>query len=223
MQYFLVFTLLFTHPLENWPFLDIGFLGNSTAICKDNKYISPIYGIIEEIIRENNKFTVKISNDFTEIILVGLDCVYKDVGEEIKTGDEIGEDNGITIYTEFAVIQYNNATVFPQFNNNKLFYKTNGLGAAIYSMEPGIVSVIDYDDNNGRGIYLEITNNKESGTISKIQYWHLLSSGVRVSEIVDNTKRIGYVGNTGLSIEPHLTVFFANYIFDLKAVYVKSK
>jgi hypothetical protein len=214
MQYLLILTFLFTHPLDNGPFREIDFSGTEPIICRNNVYISPINGIVEEIIENENKYTVKISNDIFEIVFVDLDCVYKDVGEKIIIGDEIGKDNGITIYNEFAIIQYNTANDFPQFKNNKLQFYTNIQDTPIYSMNSGIVSMAGYDVNL-RGNFIEIS--------SQIQYWHLRMFYVGINDIISKNERISAMGNTGLSIEPHLTVFFTNEAYDIKAIYIKSK
>jgi hypothetical protein len=60
-------------------------------------------------------------------------------------GDEIGEDFDMTVYSEFVIIQYNNANDFPQFNNNKLQFYTNSQWTPIYSMDSGTISMIGYD------------------------------------------------------------------------------
>jgi murein DD-endopeptidase MepM/ murein hydrolase activator NlpD len=51
----------------------------------------------------------------------------------------------------------------------------------------------------------------------------LSSINVRNGQNIDRNNRIGAVGNTGLSLEPNLTVFFVNRITDLKAIYFKNK
>jgi hypothetical protein len=213
MLYLLILTFLFTHPLDNGPFKEIDFSGAKPIICKNNVYISPINGIAEEIIKNEDKYTIKISNDLFEIVFVDLDYVYKNVGEKIIIGDEIGKDNDITIYNEFAIIQYNTANDFPQFKNNKLQFYTDRQDTPIYSMNSGVVSMAEYDYL--RGNFIEIS--------SQIQYWHLRMFYVGIDYIVSKNERISAIGNTGLSIEPHLTVFFTNEAYDLKAIYIKSK
>ena len=188
----------------------------------NNKYVSPINGIVEEIIPHDNKFTLKIANDFIEIVLVDLDRVYKKTGETVKTGEEIGEDNNITVYTKFAIIQYNNAQELPQFNNNKLHFISVPSGAPIHSMESGIATFFGYEESR-RGSYIEVTNFNKAGFVSRIQYWHLLASRVRMGEIIEENKIICYSGNTGATYEPQLTVFFTSYYDDLRAIYVKNK
>jgi hypothetical protein len=221
MQIFLLFTLLFAHPLENGHFSEINFSKISPLICRNNIYVSPIDGIVEEIISNKNKFTIKISNDIIEIIFVDLDYVYKDVGDKIIVSDEIGEDNNLTLFTEFVVIQYNNANDFPQFNNNKLHFSGSAQGTPIHSMESGIVSMVNYEEE--RGSFIEIISLRESEIILQIQYWHLSSTRVRMHENINKKAIIGYVGNTGLSYENHLSVLFANMYKDYKAIYIKNK
>jgi hypothetical protein len=221
MQIFLLFTFLFAYPLESGHFSEINFSKISPLICRNNIYVSPIDGIVEEIISNKNKFTIKISNDVIEIIFVDLDCVYRNVGDKIIAGDEIGEDNNLTLFTEFVIIQYNNANDFPQFNNNKLHFSGSAQGTPIHSMESGVVSMVNYEEE--RGNFIEIMSIKESGIILQIQYWHLSSIRVRINDTINKNGVIGYVGNVGLSYEPHLSVLFANMYKDYKAIYMKNK
>jgi hypothetical protein len=221
MKILLLFTFLFTHPLDNGPYSEINFSEINPLICMNNKYLSPIDGIIEEITPNNNKFTLKISNDSIEIIFVDLDHIYKNIGETVKAGDEIGEDNKITAYTKFVIIQYENAEIFPQFNNNKLHFNVAGTGKPIYSMESGIVSIVNYESY--RGNYIEVTNYNKGMFISQIQYWHNQAFAVRIGEIIDKNKLICYSGNTGVIYEPQLTVFFTYFLNDLRAIYIKNK
>jgi hypothetical protein len=221
MPIFLLFTFLFIHPLESGHFPEINFSGINPLMCRNNVYLSPINGIVEEIIPHNNRFTVKISNDAIEIIIVGLDRVYKRVRDNIKTGDEMGEDNSLTVFTEFVIIQYSNANDFPQFNNNKLHFGKNDQNPPVHSMESGVVSWVNHEEE--RGNYIEVTSKRESGMILPIQYWHLSSVRVRINDNINKSGIIGYVGNVGLSYEPHLTVLFANMYRDYKAIYIRNK
>ena len=221
MQILLLFVFLFTHPLDNGPYSEINFSEINPLICINNKYLSPIDGIIEEITPDNNKFTLKISNDSIEMIFVDLDHVYKNIGEKVKAGDEIGEDNKTTVYTKFVMIQYENTEIFPQFNNNKLHFNAAPPGKPIYSMESGIVSIVNYEPY--RGNYIEVTNYNKEGFISQIQYWHNQSFTVKMGEIIDGNKKICYSGNTGVNYEPQLTVFFNYHLNDLRAIYIKNK
>ena len=220
MSFFLI--ILLTHPLDNGPYKEIDYSKINRKICIGDTYISPINGVIEEIILKNNKYTIKISNDFTEIVFVDLDKIYKTVDEEVKMGDEIGVDYNITIYTEILQIQYNNNTLLPQFNNNKLYFNTEIQGSRIYPMAPGIVSIVTYDSGL-RGNFLEIITNNDNGIYSKIQYWHNLIFRVKTEQKVDTDTVISHIGNTGLSYKPHLTVFFTDSIYDLRAIYIKMK
>ena len=222
MYFFLLFSLLFTHPLDNGPFNEINFSEINTLICKNHTYISPINGMVDEIITNKNGFSVKISNNFVEIIIVGLDHVYTNVGSEINIGDEIGVDYRITNYSKFMLVQYDNSTLFPQFINNKLSFFTGSSGNTIYSMESGIITETNYD-NNGRGNFTEIISMNTQETIFQVQYWHKMSFTVRMGDTIERNSRIGYVGNTGLSTEPNLTVFFSNNLYDLRVVYIKNK
>jgi len=216
------FTFLLFHPLDNGPFIEIDLSKINPLISRNNVIVSPINGKVEELIFKNNKFTIKISNDDIEIIIPDLHKVYKDIGDNINIGDEIGEDNNITLFTKFAIIQYNNATEFPQFYNNKLRFYNNVTGTPIYSMRAGFVSLAQFEHE--RGFFYEITNIEDPKLISQIQYWHMLSlSMLRLNDKVSNNMIIGFIGNTGLSIEPHLTVFFANSYYDFKAIYIKNK
>jgi hypothetical protein len=65
--------------------------------------------------------------------------------------------------------------------------------------------------------------NKNSVNVLQIQYWHLLAFYVQINDNIDKNNKIGYVGNTGLSTEQHLTVYFPNRDKDLKVIYIKNK
>ena len=220
MQLWLLFIFLFTHPLERGEFQEDYISEINPIIVDKNTYISQINGIIEDIVVENNKFTVKISNDVIEIIISGLDRINVNIGQEINIGDKIGVDNNITLFTRFVMIQYNNAINFPQFFNNRLEFYNISSGMPIYSMESGVARS-HYELE--RGNVVEITKNTESNETLSIQYWHMSIIQVRINESINKNYRIGAVGNTGLSLEPHLTVFFANIYYDLRAIYLKVK
>ena len=223
MKFLLLLPFLLIHPLEDRPMPEMDFSTLNSLICVDKYYVSPFNGIVEEIISNNNNFNVKISNETMEIILVNLEKVYKNVGDKVLMGEEVGEDNTIMPFSLFTAIQYNTMNIFPQFYNNKLHFNTDESGIPIFSMKPGFVSIVTYDPYNGRGNYIEVIDPDNSETITKIQYWHLLKFNVQMQETIGVNKRIGSIGNTGLSSMPHLTVFFPNLINDLKAVYIKCK
>ena len=58
---FLLFSIIFTHPLDNGPFSEKSFTGINKEICFNNKYVSPIDGNIDETIQNNNKFTTHLT------------------------------------------------------------------------------------------------------------------------------------------------------------------
>jgi len=220
MQLWLLFIFLFTHPLESGVFQEDYISEINPIIVGKNTYISQINGIIENIVVENNKFTVKVSNDVIEIIISGLDRINVTIGQEINIGDKIGVDNKITLFTRFIMIQYNNAISFPQFFNNRLEFHNISPGIPIYSMESGVANIY-YDLE--RGNIVEITKNTESNETLSIQYWHMSIIQARINDSINKNNRIGAVGSTGLSLEPNLTVFFANIYYDLRAIYLKVK
>jgi hypothetical protein len=88
-------------------------------------------------------------------------------------------------------------------------------------MESGVASISHYEREKGN--IVEITKYTELNEILSIQYWHMMMIQVRINESINKNNRIGAVGNTGLSLEPHLTVFFVNIHYDLRAIYIKIK
>ena len=218
LQLFFLLNLLFYHPLENGPFSKIEFLDQRIIIFENNIFKSPIDGIVDEILKNDNKFTIKISNESVELIFVGLDKILRNIGEELKVGDDLGFDYTVTDYTKLIFIQYNNIKLFPQFNNNKLTFITETQSNRIYSMCSGNLGNQAYDDY--RGNYIEIINEDEY--FPNIQYWHL-SLMFRMENIINKGQLIGLSGNTGFSYSPRLTVYFINNFLDYKAIYIKSK
>ncbi|GHU77810.1 hypothetical protein FACS189462_0680 [Spirochaetia bacterium] len=214
----LIFSLL-THPLDNGPYSAIDFTDIEKNICNNNIYISPIDGTIGSIDFINNKYTIKITNENVDIMLVGLDETYVKIGDNIIKGKELGKDNSITFYTEFIMIQYNKTDMFPQFSNNKLYFKTTTQGLPVYSMDDGIVSFMNYE-NDTKGLYIQIRNIEKSMVI---EYWHNLRLNVRWEEIIKKNQQICYSGNTGLGQGPHLAVSVNNNFYDYKAIYIKNK
>jgi len=220
MQWLLLFlTYILTHPLDGGPFSEYNLSEINTVKVEHNIYISQINGVIEEITQDNNKYIVKISNDLIEIIIPGLDQVYKNVSDEIKIGDKIGEDNDLSLFSRFVLIQYNNALSFPQFKYNKLHFLNYMRDAAIHSMNPGILTIAHFEPD--RGNCVEITN---YDNISKIQYWHLSRPTLnQLGYNIHNNAVIGYLGSTGLTSDNKLTIYFADTFYELRAIYIKIK
>jgi hypothetical protein len=220
MVFSLIFALLFTHPLEKGLYSKIDISDFNETVCEDNYYLSPIAGSVIFIVLENNKYTIKISNDEYEMVFAGLDEVYKEANDYVFVGDKIGKDSDMSFYTRHVIVQYDKADIFPQFYNNRLYF-TDKTGASIYSMGEGIVTKLDYDRKNGKGNYINIEDYERE---INIEYWHLLSIRTTKNKEVWENEAIGNIGNTGFSIEPHLTVSLNDFdnFYDYKAIYIKA-
>ena len=216
-----LFTLLLSHPLDNGVMNSFDGFEINNKITYNHIYVSPINGVVENIEKDNNKYNIKISNENTELLFVGIDDIYKSEGDAVTIGDEIGRDYSINNYTCFLTIQYDNANLFPQMNNNKLYFKTP-LGTPIYSMLNGKVTIIDFDMKSGRGSYFTSVNDEENIVV---EYRHLLVFRVSKDYIILKKEIVGYTGNTGLSWEPNLTIhIYDEYRFDdYKVIYIKNK
>ena len=80
-----------------------------------------------------------------------------------------------------------------------------GEGYPIQVIADGVVTKINALDDNGDGIYVEITHNVEGLSFTS-RYCHLLAGSVLLSEgqAVSVTQILGQVGNTGISTGAHL-------------------
>jgi hypothetical protein len=71
-------------------------------------------------------------------------------------------------------------------------------GEAVMATADGIISESAYNDSRGNYIHIKHSD------VYSTQYIHLKSSVVKAGDNITKGQTIGYVGNTGLSVGPHL-------------------
>ena len=241
LKAFPLIALLVTHPLESISYKGYNPVGTSWSFVAQSYYIAPGNGNIKEIMKADELFQVTLAiDDGSEIVFSGLSEITKQQGDIIYLGDRIGTDRTISQNTQYIVMFYDKATVFPQFEGKDLTFPVNqGTRASMiadgiivsqsfirgitedgwYTQQENGIPVMESYVPKTAGYYSQI---KLLETSTFVTYCHLLNVAHRTGVFVQGNW-IVYSGNTGATLTPRLTLHFEDLSLgdDMRVIYLR--
>jgi hypothetical protein len=175
----------------------------SDSISGNEKLLSPISGMVLDIIQFDNFISLEIEMEPEGILL--FPCIRNPAvkkGDKITIGEEIGVINGRILHNLFCFILLRKSDIHFRENllKNEISFSINN-NSRVNAMASRTVNYVGYDPDYG--MFIEIANND---TI--IRYMHLSMAYVVKKQNVLQGQLIAKTGETGLVDKPQLTVMF---------------
>jgi hypothetical protein len=213
-------SLVLTHPLESVHRADSKLLDSLSPATQGQYYIAPRDGMINEVIKTDGLFQIKILlDDSTVIVYSGLSELYKDKEDRVLVGEVIGKDNTITTSTKYLIMLYEKAVIFPQFNGNNLIFAVNS-GTPVYMTGDAKMLNPGYDSKKlGNYAQYELIGKKVN-----ITYSHFNALYNKKDTIAQQGELAVTAGSSGAITNSGVTLQFAGTDLgtDIRVIYFKD-